>query len=146
MPSRTIKAKVTHRFGAPPERVYDAFFDPAQVVRWRREWLGEGVCEPDATQDGDFMLADLDRGDGAQAWGRYKALERPKKISFSWSDPGEEDDPSEVTMIIEPEPDGAGSVITLYHSMDERWAGHSARAEKGWAAMLAGLDRVLSAS
>ena len=57
----------------------------------------------------------------------------------------DEDDPSLVTIIIEPEPDGPGAVVTLYHEMDAQWADAIEQTERGWIAMLMGIDAMLIA-
>lgn len=148
-----IEAKVTHRFAAPPERVYDTLLDPQMTWKWQEAWLKRGglpgevlSAELDPRQGGAFRFADRRGGEVAQSWGTFQALERPTKVSFTWiADKSEEDDPSIVTMIIEPEPDGAGSIVTLYNSMDAQWADWVSQTERVWQSMLAGLEDVISA-
>lgn len=148
-----IEAKVTHRFKASPERVYDAFIDPEMVRAWQEEWLRQvdlqaeiTACEIDPRVGGKFLFADRREDGEARHWGTYLELDRPKKISFTWIvDASEEEDPSVVTVIIEPAPDGPGSVVTLYNTMDAQWADYLAQTEEGWRAMLAGIDAVLPA-
>ena len=149
--SDTIEAKVTHRFAASPERVYDTFLDPARVPDWQQAWLRQGgvggdvtASELDPVVGGTFLLSDKREDGEARHWGRFVALDRPNKIAFTWiTDESEEDDPSEVTLVIEPEPDGPGAVATLYHAMDAQWAGYRPQTEKAWRTMLEGLDSVL---
>jgi uncharacterized protein YndB with AHSA1/START domain len=151
--SDTIEAKVTHRFRASPERVYDAFLDPAKVRLWQQAWglqSGTGgnitACEIDPVVGGKFLFADMREEGEARHWGTFQALHRPTKIAFTWfTDPSEEDETSLVTMIIEPEPDGPGAVVTLYHEMGARWAEWTAQTEKGWNTMLIAIDAVLRA-
>jgi Uncharacterized conserved protein len=149
-----IEAKVTHRFPAAPERVYDAFLDPAMAWRWSRAWLRQAgrdgdvtACEIDPEVGGKFLFADR-RGEAeARHRGTFLELERPTKIGFTWIvDSADQDDPAIVTLIVEPEPDGPGSIVTLYDTMDARRADEIAETEKGWIAMLQGLDEVLRQS
>jgi uncharacterized protein YndB with AHSA1/START domain len=148
-----IEAKVTHKFKASPERVYDAFLDPARAKLWQRAWLIQGghegavtACEIDPHVGGKFLFADRRNGEEARYWGTYLELARPKKIAFTWiTDPSEEASPSIVTMIIEPEPDGPGAIVTLYHEMDARWADYRARTERGWGHILSAIDALLTA-
>ena len=149
----TIEAKVTHRFRASPERVYDAALDPDKVRLWQQAWGRQAgnsgemtACEIDPVVGGRFLFADM-RPDGeARHWGTFRALERPKKIVFAWfTDPTEEEQVSLVTLIIEPEPDGPGAVVTLYHEMDAQWAEWVPQTEKGWITMLMAIDAVLLA-
>ena len=150
MPDK-IEAKVTHRFAVSPERVYDTVLDPAQVPHWQAAWLRGGgmggdvtASELDPTVGGAFLFSDKREDGEARHWGRFLDLHRPTKIAFTWIvDESEEDDPSEVCLIIEPEPDGEGSVVTLYHTMDAQWADALPQTEKGWRAMLEGIETVL---
>lgn len=151
MPEK-IEAKVTHRFPFPPERVFDAFTDPEMVREWQESWArlsgtrGEiTACEIDPRVGGKFLFADRRDGEEARHWGTFLALERPTKVSFTWIvDPSEEEDPSVVTIIIEPEPDGAGSIVTLYNTMDAEWAEYVPQTEKAWRSMLMGIEETLS--
>jgi len=146
-----IEAKVTHRFRASPERVFDAFVDPDLARRWQAAWLrrnGQSAAltrtEIDPQVGGRFMLADERNGEEARHWGKFIALERPTKIAFSWVvDESEEDDPSIVNLIIEPEPNGPGSVVTLYNTMDAQWEEWLPQTERGWMAMLGGIEDVI---
>ena len=49
-----------------------------------------------------------------------------------------------VTIIIEPEPDGTGSIVTLYNTMDAEWAEYVPQTEKAWRSMLMGIEEILS--
>ena len=104
------------------------------------------ACELDPVVGGRFLFADMREDGEARHWGTFKVLERPTKIAFTWiTDPDEEADPSLVTLIIEPEPDGPGAIVTLYHEMDAQWADYVPQTEKGWTSMLQGIDTVLVA-
>ncbi|SFV37542.1 Uncharacterized conserved protein YndB, AHSA1/START domain [Devosia crocina] len=149
--SDKIEAKVTHRFRASPERVFDAFVDPAFTRRWHSAWLRRnglaGILtrtEIDPQVGGAFMLADDRDGQEARHWGRFTELERPTKIGFTFIvDESEEEEPGTVTMIIEPEPNGPGSIVTLYNTMDAQWEEWLAQTERGWIALLNGLEDVI---
>lgn len=151
--AHSIEAKVTHRFKASPERVYDALLDPQKVRLWQQAWGRQAglsgemtACEIDPVVGGSFLFADR-RADGeARHWGRFETLERPKKIAFTWyTDPSEEGQLSLVTLIIEPEPDGPGAIVTLYHEMEPQWAETITQTEQGWITMLMAIDGVLLA-
>ena len=142
-------AKVTHRFAASPERVYDAWLDPAKVRVWMSQalkgWELSGEMkrvEIDARVGGQFFFSDM-RPDGeAKHWGTYQVLERPRKIVFNWIvDESQEDDLSIVTITIEP--DGAGSLVTIVH--EKIFASYLERTEMGWSAMLRNIDAMLKA-
>jgi uncharacterized protein YndB with AHSA1/START domain len=149
----TIEAKVTHRFKASPERVYDAFLDPVKVQLWQKAWGQQSgtsgeitACEIDPVVGGKFLFADMREEGEARHWGSFTSLDRPTKIAFTWfTDPSEESELSLVTLIIEPEPDGPGAIVTLYHEMGAQWSEWIAQTEKGWITMLFAIDGLLLA-
>ena len=151
--SPRIEAKVTHAYAASPERVYDALLDPVKVRLWQKAWLASGSpnaelleCTIDPQVNGKFLYVDRRGTEEARAWGSFLALEKPRKIVHTWiTDPVEQDDPSIVTMIIEPAPDGRGSVATLYNEMDAEWAEYLPQTERAWQLMLEAVDGVLRA-
>ncbi len=150
MSSKKIEAKVTHRFKATAERVYDAWLNPAQVRLWMTAALKSiGLSgdiqriEIDAQVGGKFFFSDLRDGTEARHWGTYLELERPRKIVFTWTiDESAEADPSVVTLTIEPEADGC--VATIVHEMDAQWIEYISQTEKGWAGMLHEIERLLA--
>lgn len=145
-----IEARVTHRFKATPERVYDAWLDPDQVRIWMAAALksfglsGEiQRIEIDARVGGKFFFSDIRDGTEARHWGTYLELERPRRIAFTWIvDEGEEANPSIVRLTIQPEADGC--VLTLVHEMDEKWLDYVSRTESGWARMLQQVEVLLA--
>src|SRR5689334_6090321 len=122
--SSKIEARVTHRFAASAERVYDAWLDPDKVRVWMASALQESGLtgemkrtEIDVRVGGKFFFSDMRNGVEAKHWGTYLELERPRKIVFTWIvDPNDEADPSKVALSIVP--DGTGCVATLVHEMD----------------------------
>jgi uncharacterized protein YndB with AHSA1/START domain len=145
MMSETIEAKVTHRFRASPERVFDAFVDPALMARWQLAWFrrsgaaeGTGRTEIEPRVGGRFLLAN---GRAIPHWGTFLALDRPTRIAFSWENEGQE--PSLVSFIIEPEPNGPGCVVTLYNTLDAQLEDGVPDVEREWMAMLGGIEDVI---
>ncbi len=140
-------AKVTHRFSASPERVYDAWLDPAKLRAWMSAALkGFGMSgdmqrvEIDARVGGRFFFSDMREAGEAKHWGTYRVLDRPRTIEFTWIvDESQEDEPSIVTITIEP--DGAGSFVTIVHA--KIWASYVERTEGGWSNMLRNIDVLL---
>lgn len=151
--SAKFEAKVTHHFAADPERVFDALTDPGTVPLWLRVWLeksgtgGELLrCEIDPREGGSFFYSDRRGEEETRSWGTFSTLHRPTRIVHSWiTEESEEEDPSIVTIIIEPAPDHDGSTVTLYHEMDAQWEAHRESAERAWMAMLASVDEVIAA-
>src|SRR6185295_4998121 len=95
-------AKVTRRMSASPERVYDAWLDPAKLRAWMSAALKEmGLSgeirriEVDARVGGKFFFSDMRDAGEAKHWGSYRVLDRPRRIEFTWIvDAGQENDPS----------------------------------------------------
>jgi uncharacterized protein YndB with AHSA1/START domain len=144
-----IQAKVSHRFQAAAERVYDAWLDPASVRVWMAAALktfglaGEiHRIEIDARVGGKFLFSDMRGGVETRHWGTYLELDRPRKIAFTWIvAESEEANPSKVTLTIDSETDGC--VATIVHEMDAKWVEYLAQTEGGWARMLQAVEGVV---
>jgi uncharacterized protein YndB with AHSA1/START domain len=144
-----VEAKVSHRFQATAERVYDAWLDPQQVRVWmaaaqRSFGLAGDIrrIEIDARVGGKFLFSDMRDGAEAKHWGTYLELDRPRKIVFTWIvAESEEANPSTVTLTIQPEADGC--LATIVHAMDAKWLDFVSRTETGWARMLQEIDALL---
>jgi uncharacterized protein YndB with AHSA1/START domain len=140
--SSKIEARVTHHFKAAPERVFDAWLNPAQVRIWMASALKTfGLAgdiqriEIDARVGGKFFFSDMRDGVETKHWGTYLELDRPRKIVFTWIvDESEEANPSTVTLTIKPEPEGCSA--TIVHELDAKWAEFVSQTESGWARML----------
>lgn len=147
-----IEAKVTHRFKASADRVYDAWLDPKKARPWMEAALTKlGLAgdiqrvEIDARVGGKFFFSDMRDGTEARHWGTYLELDRPRKIAFTWIvDEAEESDPSKVALTIEP--DGEGCIATIVHEMDAQWADYIAQTQSGWGCMLKAIDASLNES
>jgi uncharacterized protein YndB with AHSA1/START domain len=97
--------------------------------------------EVDARVGGKFFFSDMRDTGEARHWGTYRVLDRPRKIEFTWIvAAGQENDPSVVTITIEP--DGNGSFVTILHTMAPEWASYVERVETGWSNMLCAVDAV----
>ena len=96
--------------------------------------------EIDARVGGKFFFSDMREAGEAKHWGTYRVLDRPRTIDFTWIvDESQEDEPSIVTITIEP--DGAGSFVTIVHA--KIWASYVERVESGWSNMLRNIDALL---
>ena len=148
MTEELASAKVSHRFTASPERVYDAWLDPAKLRAWMSAALKQmGLSgdmkriEVDARVGGKFFFSDMREAGEAKHWGTYLALDRPRKIAFTWIvDESQNDDPSVVTITIEP--DGTGSIVTIVH--EKIWKSYVEKVEMGWSNMLRTIDAMLA--
>ena len=151
MMGKTIEAKVTHRFKASAERVFDAWLKPEMVRAWMQ--LPSPVMGPmdvrrvevDPQVGGKFTFSDMRPEGEAVHWGYYIEIDRPRKLVFSWFTSMEEEreNSSLVTLTIEPLNEGCEA--TIVHRMDAKWADYVQRTEKGWGMMLGKTDGYLSA-
>ena len=140
-----VSIRVTRRYAASAERVFDAWLDPATIGRWM---FGPAVRDEevlhlrvDARVGGGFSF--LVRRDGQEIdhVGTYREIDRPRRLVFTWGIAGESRDESQVTIDIAPLE--SGCELTLTHEMDPRWAEYAARTEAGWTRMMEALGRAL---
>lgn len=147
--AETIEVRVSHRFTASSERVYDAWLDPDKVRVWmqaaaRRMGLAGDVRQVtiDPRVGGTFLFSDMRDGVETRHWGTYLELDRPSRIVFTWIvDEAEAADPGRVTLAIQP--DGTGCVATIVHEMDAQWADYEAQTKNGWNCMLQATTTVI---
>lgn len=160
-----VAARVTHRFGASPERVFDAWLDAEMVATWWRLFAsaaGRGASETlenvriDARVGGSFSV--LVRRDGRliDHTGEYLEITRPRRLVFTWApltlpeEPGaraaamQEGSPAYSRVIIEIAPLSSGCEVTLVHEMHPDWSEFVDRAANAWKTMLDAIDEVLT--
>jgi uncharacterized protein YndB with AHSA1/START domain len=140
--TKTGQVRVSHRYKASLEDVFDAFFDEKIAGKFMF-----------ATPDGEMVKVDIDPRVGGnfsftdrrpemgdvEHVGTYLEIDRPRRLVFEFAVP--KYDPTRTTVTIEIVADGAGSVLTLTHDgVLEEWA---ARTQQGWGMILGSLERVL---
>jgi uncharacterized protein YndB with AHSA1/START domain len=129
---------VTCSYAAPPERLFDAFLDPAIA----RVFLfatanGEMVrAEIDPRVGGRFVFVDRRPEMGeVEHVGEYVEIDRPRRLAFNFGLPAFSSETTRVTIDIAA--DGQGSVLTLTH--DGVLPDYRVRTEDGWRRILEGL-------
>lgn len=142
MTAPPIPLSISCRIAAPPERVFDAWLDPASVGKWLFATPG-GVMkrvEIDPRVGGAIHI-DEQRGNMlAEHAGRYLEIQRPRRLVFCFS--AMKGEPAtNVTVDIVPEK--SGSLLTLTHEMDVKWAGFEDRTRNGWTMILSGLAKTV---
>jgi uncharacterized protein YndB with AHSA1/START domain len=137
--TRTLQ--ITRSFAATPERVFDAWLDPAIA----RHFLfatptGELVrVEIDARVGGKFLIVRRDNGEDIEHVGEYLVIERPRRLVFTFAVPRFSTHFTQVT--IEIALTASGCTLTLTHEgVLPEWA---ERTQEGWGKILTGLDDVI---
>lgn len=132
---------VRHACGSLPDRVFDAWIDPALASRWLFATPdGTNVrCDIDARPGGDFVITDRRAGEDVEHVGRYVELDRPRRLRFTFSVPKYSS--VETTVTVDLAPAASGCEVTLVHEgVLPEWA---ARTEQGWRELLTRLDGLL---
>jgi uncharacterized protein YndB with AHSA1/START domain len=134
--SNPIPVRVTHRFAASAERVYDAFLDPAKASKFLfATGTGHVVrCDIDPRVGGAFSIVDRRAGKDVAHTGTFLELERPRRIVFTFS--VEEYGTATDRVTIEIAPLRRGCELTLTHEMAGEYAPFERRTREGWAAIL----------
>lgn len=135
--THTFDIRVTRRFDASAERVFDAWLDPDMARRFLFATpAGEMVrVEIDARVGGRFLIIERRDGEDAEHVGEYVEIDRPHRLVFSFWSGGSE--PSSVT--IEIASDATGCELTLTHEIDAQYADYEERTRGGWSGILEGL-------
>ncbi|HEU4959564.1 MAG TPA: SRPBCC domain-containing protein [Sphingomonas sp.] len=142
----TATLTLARTFAAPPERVFDAWLDPAQVRRFLFATPdGEMVrVEIDARVGGEAVIVERRGAHEALHRLRYEAIERPRRLVFLFkaSIAEGEDAGGEWTRVtIAIAPDGGGARLTLTH--EGIWPDYEDKTREGWTMILASLATVL---
>jgi uncharacterized protein YndB with AHSA1/START domain len=105
----TDGAYMQRRFAAPPERVFEAWADPAPARQWLLTGLiGEiSALEMDARIGGVYRLI----GDRREALGEFLELDRPRRLGMTFGVPAQ--GPSRERLVAEIAPSGTGLELSL---------------------------------
>lgn len=134
-----VEVSITRYFNAPPERVFDAWLVPRTLGQWMfgPRVRDENVVrlDVDPRVGGSFSLKVERKGELIDHVGTYLEIDRPHRLVFTWAIKGDSDDaPSQVQIDIAAS--SSGSVLTLVHTMDAKWAEYTQRTQDGWNTML----------
>jgi uncharacterized protein YndB with AHSA1/START domain len=138
-----VVVRVTRRFAASAERVFDAFLDPEKAGRFMfATATGQMVrAEVDPRVGGRYLFVDRRDGEDVEHHGEYLVIDRPRRLVFSFSVQKYSTDADRVEIDIVPL--DAGCELTLTHEMKPEWAEYAGRTEEGWTNIIEGLARTL---
>jgi uncharacterized protein YndB with AHSA1/START domain len=138
-PSLTLK----RRLNAPAEKVYAAWTDPKQLVRWFGPDAGAVThAETDLRVGGKYVVIFFtEDGEEHYVSGTYQDVVPNEKLVFSWAWRSTPERESLVTVTIKP--DGDGVILTLLH---ERFFDQAARDrhEFGWTGSMNKLEALFA--
>jgi uncharacterized protein YndB with AHSA1/START domain len=136
--------RITRRFNAAPERVFDAWLDPMRARRWlfTSPTSERNTTELDVRVGGKWSITDRRDGVDYTGLGEYIEIDRPRRLVFSFGMP--QFSPLFFNVTVEIVPDGDGCVLTLAHEGVP--AEHLKPTEGGWSNMFDALSAVLDVS
>lgn len=143
----TLVLRIVRRFDASPERVFDAWLDPAIAGCWLFATPGGEMIRTDidARVGGGFRITERRAAGVADHHGRYLVLDRPHRMVFDfWADPADADDPARIAIDITPT--AGGCELVLVQHLPARYADYAERTRRGWTTLLANLARTLDAA
>jgi len=138
-----IDARITRRFGASSQCVFDAWVDSKTAGKWLFATArGQIVCvEIDARAGGWFYIVERRDGENVEHIGEYLEIVRPHRLVFTLSVEKYSMDFERVTVTFDPR--GTGCELTLTHKTKPDLAG---QVSDGWMRMLEGLAALLGES
>jgi uncharacterized protein YndB with AHSA1/START domain len=125
--------RMTRRFDASPERVFDAWVDPVVAAKWLFTSLTSEShsTELDVRVGGGWTIIDRRDGVDYRAIGEYLEIDRPRRLVFTFGMPQFAEGFARVT--VEIAADGTGALMSL--TQEDVPAGAEAALEEGWSAM-----------
>lgn len=136
--------RVTRRFGASAERVFDAWLDPEKAGKWLFATASGQMmrAEIDARVGGSFCFVDRRGSEDVVHRGEYLEIDRPRRLVFTFFVETHSADISRV--IVEIAPLEAGCELTLTHEKVPH--DYASRTQAGWGRILDGLARIATTS
>ena len=140
--AKTVTVKVSRRFKASPERVFDAWLDPAKARRFLFATPTSEVVRADIDPrvGGRFLIVDRRDGEDVAHEGEYLEIDRPRRLTFTFGVPKYSKDYSQVSIDIVAV-DG-GCELTLTH--EGVLAEYADKTPQGWGMIFDGLATLLT--
>lgn len=113
--------RITRRFDAAVETVFDAWTDPEKLACW---WGPRGmtipVCHIDLRVGGQWLTHMVNAQGGVHiVGGVYREIERPRRLAFTWSWRSDGTPSHETLVELDFVADGAGTELRLVQSLFE---------------------------
>lgn len=139
---KTVSVQVTHRFAHSPEKVFDAWLNPAIASKFLFATEAGTIirCDIDARVGGKFVIVDRREMGDVEHTGEYLEIDRPRQLRFTFGVPQFSSDFCVVTINIEPVENGCELTLTAERLLAE-WA---ERTREGWGKILHGLQGTLA--
>ena len=136
-----VEIRVTQRYGAPPDKVFNAWIEPAAAGQWLFATASRPVTrlEIEARAGGSFCFVERIGGVDIEHVGEYIEIARPRRLVFTLSDRGRS--PGQTRVSVEIVQAKAGCQVTLVHEGVS--PEQASRIEGRWAGMLYGLGTLL---
>jgi two-component system cell cycle response regulator DivK len=130
------EVRVTRRFRAPGETVFDAWLLEGGVGDWLFATpQGERVrAEIEPHVGGRFEIVERRGGEDVLHTGRYEEMARPLRLVFTLQVPKYSPDSETVTVEISPDEDGCA--LTLSQTLSAGAPASAEQVERGWTAIL----------
>jgi uncharacterized protein YndB with AHSA1/START domain len=144
-PSAPVKPSLTlkRRLNAKPEKVYAAWTDPAQIVKWFGPDSGAVTkADMDVRVGGRYVVIfHTEDGEEHYVSGAYREVVPNERLQFTWAWRSTPERESLVTVTTKA--DGEGCILTLLH---EQFFDEPARDrhEYGWTGSLNKLERLFA--
>lgn len=139
---------LTRDIAAPPERVFDAWLDPALAGRFLFATPDGAMTtiEIDPRVGGRALIVEQRPQGEAEHHLQFEEIDRPRRLVFLFRAclagvGGQEGDWTRVTIAIEPA--DTGSRLTLTHEMAPEWAAYEQQTRSGWTMILASLAGIM---
>jgi uncharacterized protein YndB with AHSA1/START domain len=136
-----VTVRVTHRYSAPPERVFDAWLDPKTAGKWLFA-TPTGVMtrvEIDPRVGGRFTIVRRD-GEEFEHVGEYLEIDRPRRLVFTFGVPRLSAEMTRVTIEIVPVEGGCELTLTQEGVLPD----YAERTVTGWTMILDNLPHALT--
>lgn len=147
----TVTATARHVFTSlTPDQVFSAWLDPTLVERWMARNLaarpGRGqvtTIEIDAVVGGRYRFGGMQDGQPSDSWGYYREIEPGRRLVFTWFVDEDEEKEDNSTVTLDLKAQGSGTLATMSHEMDARWAEYLSQTADAWQGMLKAIDETL---